>query len=173
MPIIKKFIVLLATTWMVANISACDSKEDIAKSFVQKTAASNHPPQTKTFRRKVGDLDITLTYRYKDDVVLQQVAEDITPYDLLQAKNRMEAKAVMDKISASYIQLPGVSQKVKFLNNRAHEFLTIDFTQASIQQLCTLKDISIGMIITDCTVDWLTMTNVERFLREQAFSEVK
>lgn len=169
----QRTVVAIATALLLANVAGCDSKAEKAQSFVQEIAANNHPQQQKSFRRKVGDLDITLTYRYKDDVILQQVAEDIAPWRLLPAQNGVEAKAVMNKIAAAYGKLAGVSQKVEYRSNRVHEYLTIDFTQANIQQLCALKDISIGMIITDCTADWLTMSGVERFLREQEFSEVK
>lgn len=169
----QRIIVAIAAGLLLANVAGCDDKAEKARSFVQEIAANNHPEQQKSFRRKVDDLDITLTYRYKDDVILQQVAEDTAPWRLLPAQNIVEAKAMMNKIAAGYGKLSGVKQTVEYRDNRVHEYLAIDFTQASIQQLCSLKDISIGMIITDCTVDWLTMSGVEKFLREQAFSEVK
>lgn len=169
MHVVKTLFVSVAASCVLIGLTGCDSEADKAQSFIQQTAASAHPEQLKAFHRKVGDLDITITYRYKDDVILSQTAQNTIPYRVLPATNRAEAMNRMNKISDVYHQLPGVVQKVEFLNGRAHENLTVDFTKATIKQLCGLKDISVGMIITDCSAKYLTMSGVEKFMREQEF----
>lgn len=173
MRVAKKLLLSITAALLVTNMSGCDSKEDKAQNFIQQTAASSQPEMRKSFRRKVGDLDIKITYRFKDDVVLSQTTEDAFPYRVLPAKNQMEAKGIMDKISDAYSKMSGVSQKVEYKNDRVYENLNIDFTQANISKLCALKEISIGMIITDCSAKYLTMSGVEKFLVEQEFDELK
>jgi uncharacterized lipoprotein YehR (DUF1307 family) len=173
MPVAKKLLLAITATLLVTIMSGCDSKEDTAQNFIQQTAASSQPEMHKTFRRQVGDLDIKITYHYKNDVVLSQTTEDTIPYRVLPAKNIMEAKGIMGKISDAYSKMSGVSQTVEYKHERAYENLNIDFTQANISKLCALKEISIGMIITDCSVKYLTMSGVEKFLQEQEFDEVK
>lgn len=173
MRIAKKIGFSTAATLLIASLSGCDAKEESVKRFIQQTAASSQPVQQKTFHRQMGDLDINITYRYKDDVVLAQTTQDTIPYRVLPAKNRIEAEAIMGRISDVYRKMAGISQTVEYLDNRANENLSIDFTQAEISQVCALKEITVGMIITDCSAVYLTMAGVEKFMREQDFNEVK
>ena len=108
MNILKKLGALVFTAFVVVALSGCGDKEE-----------------SKTFTWSDGKTDLSLTYYYKNDVVLRQTAKNTLHYAGLGVANKEEAMQRLGPISEKYKEIKGVEESLDYGDTSATETLTV------------------------------------------------
>lgn len=152
MNIFNKFIAILLTTLAFIALSGCGDKE-----------------QSKTFNWTDGKTEISLTYYYKDDVVLRQTAKNKIQYATLGATNKDAAMQRLGPISEKYKSINGVTENIDYQDSFATETLTVDYTKVDRNALQQIQ----GAAFTGDVKDGVSMVKSQQLLESHGFKEVK
>lgn len=152
MNMFKKMIAIALTTLVLFAVSGCGDKE-----------------QSKTFNWTDGKTEISLTYYYKDDVVLRQTAKNKIQYSSVGAANKEAAMQRLGPISEKYKSIQGVTESIDYQDTYATETLTVDYTKADRNALQQIQ----GAAFTGDVKDGVSMTKSQQLLESHGFKEVK
>jgi uncharacterized lipoprotein YehR (DUF1307 family) len=149
----RRITVALGITILMAALIGCDNNKD----------------GVKTFSNTMNGVDLNFTYHYKGDIVTRQDANNTIPYKSLRVSNAEQARKIIDPIGAAYSNIKGVTHSVDYKESYAQEYLSIDFNQAKISELCKLP----GTSFTNCAQKVISLSESEKLLKSQGFKEVK
>lgn len=151
MNILKKFGVILTTALLAVVLSGCGDKEE-----------------SKTFEWSDGKTDLSLTYYYKNDVVLRQTAKNTLHYAGLGVANKEEAMQRLGPISEKYKSIKGVEESLDYQDTYATETLTVDYTVVDRDALQQVQ----GAEFTGDVKEGISMSKSEALLKARGFKEV-
>lgn len=165
---------LLALPLSVGLIG-CDQKNDAppdnqskAQTFVQNIATNQEPEEIQNYTGSIRGVEIKLAYYYKGDIILRQSSENKIIYSRMGAQNKEEAQKMLQQISEAYQKTQGVTERVDYQDSYAVEYVTIDYTKASIRDLCKLP----GTSITDCSAQYISMIRSQKLLESSEFQKI-
>lgn len=151
MNILKKFTAILFTSLLVIALSGCGEKEE-----------------SKTFTWTDGKTDLSLTYYYKNDVVLRQTAKNTLHYAGLGVANKEQAMQRLGPISEKYKSIKGVEESLDYQDTYATETLTVDYTTVDRDALQQVQ----GAEFTGDVKEGISMSKSEQLLLSKGFKEV-
>nr|WP_318381016.1 YehR family lipoprotein [uncultured Enterobacter sp.] len=149
---LKKVGALLFTALLVVVLSGCGDKEE-----------------SKTFEWSDGKTDLSLTYYYKNDVVLRQTAKNTLHYAGLGVANKEQAMQRLGPISEKYKAIKGVEESLDYQDTYATETLTVDYTKVDRDALQKIQ----GAEFTGDMKDGVSMSKSEALLLSRGFKQVK
>ncbi|WP_318390006.1 YehR family lipoprotein [Enterobacter sp.] len=152
MNIIKKYAAILFASVLVIAVSACGDKEE-----------------SKTFEWSDGKTDLSLTYYYKNDVVLRQTAKNTLHYAGLGVANKEEAMQRLGPISEKYKSIKGVEESLDYSDTYATEILKVDYSVVDRDALQKIQ----GAEFTGDVKEGISMSKSEALLKSRGFKEVK
>jgi len=152
MNIIKKYAAILFASVLVIAVSACGDKEE-----------------SKTFEWSDGKTDLSLTYYYKNDVVLRQTAKNTLHYAGLGVANKEEAMQRLGPISEKYKSIKGVEESLDYSDTYATETLKGDYSVVDRDALQKIQ----GAEFTGDVKEGISMSKSEALLKSRGFKEVK
>ncbi|SFQ96154.1 MULTISPECIES: YehR family lipoprotein [unclassified Enterobacter] len=152
MNIIKKYAAILFASVLVIAVSACGDKEE-----------------SKTFEWSDGKTDLSLTYYYKNDVVLRQTAKNTLHYAGLGVANKEEAMQRLGPISEKYKSIKGVEESLDYSDTYATETLKVDYSVVDRDALQKIQ----GAEFTGDVKEGISMSKSEALLKSRGFKEVK
>lgn len=152
MNIIKKYAAILFASVLVIAVSACGDKEE-----------------SKTFEWSDGKTDLSLTYYYKNDVVLRQTAKNTLHYAGLGVANKEEAMQRLGPISEKYKSIKGVEESLNYSDTYATETLKVDYSVVDRDALQKIQ----GAEFTGDVKEGISMSKSEALLKSRGFKEVK
>jgi len=152
MNIIKKYAAILFASVLVIAVSACGDKEE-----------------SKTFEWYDGKTDLSLTYYYKNDVVLRQTAKNTLHYAGLGVANKEEAMQRLGPISEKYKSIKGVEESLDYSDTYATETLKVDYSVVDRDALQKIQ----GAEFTGDVKEGISMSKSEALLKSRGFKEVK
>jgi len=152
MNILKKLGALVFTAFVIVALSGCGDKEE-----------------SKTFTWSDGKTDLSLTYYYKNDVVLRQTAKNTLHYAGLGVANKEEAMQRLGPISEKYKEIKGVEESLEYGDTSATETLTVDYSKVDRDALQKIQ----GAEFTGDVKEGVSMSKSEALLKSRGFKEVK
>lgn len=152
MNIIKKYAAILFASVLVIAVSACGDKEE-----------------SKTFEWSDGKTDLSLTYYYKNDVVMRQTAKNTLHYAGLGVANKEEAMQRLGPISEKYKSIKGVEESLDYSDTYATETLKVDYSVVDRDALQKIQ----GAEFTGDVKEGISMSKSEALLKSRGFKEVK
>lgn len=175
MRILLPLVMSLLALPLSVGLIGCDQKKDEPlgnqneeQSFVQNIAASKGSEETQTFTGTIRGIEIKLAYYYKGDIVLRQSSENKIIYSRMGAQNKEEAQKMLQQISEAYQKIQGITERIDYQDSYAVEYVTIDYTKASIKELCKLP----GTSITDCSAQYISMIRSQKLLKGNGFQKI-
>ncbi|MNJ57237.1 putative lipoprotein YehR precursor [compost metagenome] len=139
-------------------------------SLIAVLAACGGEVLTKTFERSEEGLVSALTYKYKNDKVVEQTANNTMTYDYLGVDSKEEAEKQLAPFIESYKGVEGITHKIEFKEFEATETLKVEYDKADFNKLKELEGMSFD---SEEDVKRISMKKSEELLKSQGYTEKK
>jgi uncharacterized lipoprotein YehR (DUF1307 family) len=148
----KIFTVFLMLT-VIAVLAACGKGEALSK----------------TFEREVNGTTSSLTYKYQNDIVIEQTSRSVTKFgDLGLTKEEVEkqVKPLVEKFK----NIKGITYDLDIKDTEMIESIKLDYSKADISELRGLPGMSFD---SNEDVKKISMKRSEELLKSQGYTEKK
>lgn len=94
--------------------------------------------KTETYVLKDGDILTKMTFTAKGDKVIAQTTETNLPYSAIGVSSKEEAKEMFDVMVKEFQGKEGISESIKYEEDRLTEKLKIDYEKADLEEVADL-----------------------------------
>lgn len=125
--------------------------------------------ETRTFEFKDESSSMIVTYKSKDDKVLEQNIEFVTAYTNFGLNSKEEAEEFFDNVTKDYEDVEGITEELNFTDTEVNTNLTIDFEKVDLEEV---KDLP-GMNSDEDSVKGISMEGAAKQLTDEGFTEIE
>lgn len=124
---------------------------------------------TKTFEREENGTSSSLTYKYQNDIVIEQTSRSVTKFgDLGLSKEEVEKK--VEPLVNQFKNIKGLTYDLDIKDTEMIESIELDYSKADISELRGLPGMSFD---TNEDVTKISMKRSEELLKSQGYTEKK
>lgn len=125
----RRLLKIGAALLLVATIAACTEKE-----------ATHIEQEVSVYELNQPGISIKMTLVGENDQLVGQSTESIIDYDLIEAKNAAEAKAILDELTGyvDYSDVKGITYEMIYGEKSANEKIAVDLKVADLVELANL-----------------------------------
>ncbi len=106
-----------------------------------------------------------IAYKAEGDRVIEQTADSIIPYDLLEIADKEEAEAMFAEGVAQYQDVEGVSHSIDYQDDQIVETTKVDFETTDPDDFAELS----GAMMEDGASDFISLQRSVQMLQEQGY----
>ncbi len=106
-----------------------------------------------------------IAYKAEGDRVIEQTADNIIPYDLLEIADKEEAEAMFAEGVAQYQDVEGVSHSIDYQDDQIVETTKVDFETTDPDDFAELT----GAMMEDGASDFISLQRSVQMLQEQGY----
>ena len=106
-----------------------------------------------------------IAYKAEGDRVIEQTADNIIPYDLLEIADKEEAEAMFEEGVAQYQDVEGVSHSIDYQDDQIVETTKVDFETTDPDDFAELT----GAMMEDGASDFISLQRSVQMLQEQGY----
>ncbi len=106
-----------------------------------------------------------IAYKAEGDRVIEQTADSIIPYDLLEIADKEEAEAMFEEGVAQYQDIEGLSHSIDYQEEQIVETTKVDFETANPDDIAELT----GAMMEDGASDFISLQRSVQMLQQQGY----